>query len=54
MTGDLSDSDSEDEENFVAENKPRLPPKKVLYNENGTTINWDDFVFEDRIMHQRC
>ena len=39
LAGDLSDSKLEDEENFAAENRPRPPPEKMLYNGNGTSVD---------------
>ena len=43
---DLSESDSEDEEGFAAENKPHPPPEKILYNENGTSVKYTQDVLE--------
>ena len=46
--GDLSESDSEDKEDFAAENRPRPLPEKILCNGNGMSVKYAQDVFERR------
>ena len=48
LAGDLSESESEDEEDFAAENRPCPPPGKMLYNGNGTSLKSAQDVLERR------
>ena len=48
LAGDLSDSKLEDEEDFEAENRPRSPPEKMLYNGNGMSLENAQDVLERR------
>ena len=48
LAGDPSKSDTEDEEDFAAENRPHPLPEKILYDKNGTSVKYTQDVLESQ------
>ena len=53
LVGDLSNSESEDKENFTAENRPRPPPEKNYTIEMVRHSKMHKMCLRDGMSHQK-